>query len=97
VHQCLAENKWLGVGALINKTFVNDIISIYPNPIKTHFEITTSNGSISEIILYDSTGKELLSSSGNYMNVEQIPPGIYFIQIFDADGKLNSIKKIIKH
>lgn len=92
-----AENKWLGVGSLTNRSLINDLISIYPNPIKTHFEVSNSDYSISKIILYSSLGKELIRCSGNHMNIEQIPTGIYFVQIFDAGGKLNCIKKVIKH
>lgn len=70
----------------------NDIsIQIYPNPaINTLF----INKRIAKAIIYDLSGKEIINTYDNIINVENLDSGIYFIKIMINEDEY--LKKFIK-
>jgi len=73
----------------------SDIISIYPNPIHTsaifRFDYSKFKKEIQTLLLYDVFGKkvreEKFSSSEFIFERNNLPPGIYFYNIFSAENK----------
>ena len=81
----------------------NDVISIYPNPVKEllniKFEMINEN---LEVKILNSIGQlikeEKISNQTNsaYISTNDLHSGIYLISIFDSNGKLIAVKKFVK-
>jgi hypothetical protein len=72
-------------------------IIAYPNPANNNIYFIQKNTK-SEIVkteLYDLSGKNIMSTQHEYLEVQNIPSGIYFYQVHCADGNTYS-GKIIK-
>lgn len=88
----------------ITKSFTDVLsrkqISIYPNPVKTDITLYIQgyDASQGEYIIYDMSGKTLLSSKFNgettVINLQQFPKGSYLMHLL-LDGDV-STWKIIK-
>lgn len=64
-------------------------ITLHPNPMQERLTVSTSNGVVVEAIkLYDTTGKLIVSVSGEQkiINVANLSSGIYFISIETNNG-----------
>lgn len=77
---------------------VNDVdskdISVFPNPAKNKVSI---NGEYSSLKMYNSIGAIVLtqSSQSNYINIEDMPKGIYIIEFSDKAKVISRTKLII--
>ena len=75
--------------------FLNDLM-IYPNPVKRGFYL---NGSVlGNIHIYNTSGYRVRSISdletyGNYINIQEFPPGVYFMKL---EGSKMEYLKILK-
>lgn len=72
-------------------------MNIYPNPSSSQIFIESSH-SFSEYTIFDSRGKIYQSISkieGNAIDINNLPRGIYFIQLFDKQGFI-MINKFVK-
>tara|TARA_R110001606_G_scaffold6617_1_gene29697 strand:+ start:6220 stop:8373 length:2154 start_codon:yes stop_codon:yes gene_type:complete len=68
-------------------------ISLYPNPVNSILNIQYQ-GSL-EAKVFDSLGREILSSTTKSINMRQLPAGVYIIQTIDKSiNKTNSYKVI---
>ena len=75
--------------------FLSDDIVVYPNPVRSSFNI---NIATSNIIIYDVNGKKVKEFSGNFnadssFSIEGIKKGFYLLKVSNKDGK--SYKKLI--
>ncbi len=83
-----------------NNLFLNDIseprqsISISPNPTDGLFKIATAEA-ISEIQIHDQTGRCILKTVSNSVDITSQPNGVYFATIQDSNGAVWK-RKIIK-
>ncbi len=74
-------------------------IDIFPNPAKTQLSIKSDNHITLRYELINMTGKKVLSGkkeTGEIINIENLPEGIYFLQLFDKNNKIVTSEKIIK-
>jgi len=80
---------------LNNEEFSADFIDVFPNPIK---DVVTVNAKITvkSVQIYDLSGKVLLISNDNVINIANFAKGIYLMKIIDENGNVVS-KKIIKN
>jgi len=70
--------------------------AVYPNPVKDVLTINTNNSVIiSQIILYDVMGKQLIATTNTTLDISNLNKGVYFIRIMTSDKKVFT-KKIIK-
>jgi hypothetical protein len=69
--------------------------TLFPNPVKSSFEISTSE-TIDNVIVYNLSGKEMfnINQINNKFDASSLPSGIYFVQINTENGLVT--KKIIK-
>lgn len=83
------------------KSFPEDVISYYPNPVKEELYIKwelINDNVVNEIQLYDVNGKMLASLSGlekvNHTNLQfsKLPANIYLILMMYKNGDVKSIK-----
>ena len=75
--------------------FLSDDIVVYPNPVRSSFNI---NIATSNIIIYDVNGKKVKEFSSNFnadssFSIEGIKKGFYLLKVSNKDGK--SYKKLI--
>ena len=83
------ESETLGV----NPNFMNEAISIYPNPTTNKIYINTNLNVIS-LTLYDAIGKLIINQKTcNELNVEHLKQGLYLLKI--ESSKDDIFKKII--
>ena len=72
-------------------------IIIYPNPFNETINITLQNNQIlNKSILYDLLGKEILSTNKNELDVKELKPGVYLIQVQDNKGN-KYFQKLLKN
>lgn len=84
---------------LSNEDFSIPKFNIYPNSVMNQFTISSGNIELMDILIYDITGKLVLTKNDiynhNIISVDQLKSGFYFVQINDNLGN-TSIKRIIK-
>ncbi len=105
---CAAGNtNGCAVATGINQLIANNnMISIYPNPCNGIFHVTVSNEQLTEIKIYDVTGKLVLSKSltpalskgEGVMTVDasSLSEGVYNVSLTSSEGSLNKRIVIIK-
>jgi hypothetical protein len=75
------------------------VLSIYPNPASDFVNIVSSNGEMSELMVYDLTGRLVMNKTINSefatMNVDTLVDATYFVRIVYRDGKTSVGKLII--
>lgn len=75
-------------------------ISVYPNPADKFFVIKSDNMELGKVEIYSSNGQLRktadLEKSETAIPLENFEQGIYFLRIFDANGKLLKSDKLIK-
>ncbi len=83
----------LGVDDIENN---QSLITILPNPAQNFFSIQSKN-SIQQVTIFDASGKQIkaFSKSNNY-DISTLEKGIYFVEIIDNVGKINT-QKLIKN
>lgn len=80
---------------VIDSDFMNsELAIIYPNPTKDSFQIKSKN-KIEKVEVYSLTGQHLLNSSSHQVNVSNLNPGIYIVNIRFKNGQIIS-KKLIR-
>lgn len=72
-------------------------ISIYPNPVKESFVISTSDASaIQELCIYNNMGQMIQClnnvQSGTNISMDSYNTGLYFIKVSDKNGDIQTIK-----
>ncbi len=76
---------------------LKDNISVFPNPSNGIFTIKTNNSELTDILIYDLTGKELYNKNINVVkskiNISFLHEGCYILQLRDKNNIVN--KKII--
>lgn len=97
VSASIADNKlaWYTYTGLGTEDFQNISIEVYPNPAKETINIQ-SEKHISELIIFNIEGKELLSSfATNNVNISGLASGLYFIKM-NFDNGIQIVEKFIK-
>jgi aminopeptidase N len=83
--------------ATIDKDF--STITIGPNPTKGVFTIGNTANLTGKITVFDLGGKQLLEKAlarDASVDLENYKDGLYFVKIYDAEGKEKYVQKIIK-
>ena len=73
----------------------HDRILIHPNPVANEFNIRLNNGEkILKVMIYDTNGRIISTHNNTLINVQNLPTGIYFLNIVTNLKSYNS--KLIK-
>jgi ELWxxDGT repeat protein len=64
---------------------LQQIISVYPNPANSNLTVQVS-GTIESVLIYNTSGKLVQSEIKNTFSVENLPAGIYFLQVQTENG-----------
>ena len=87
--------KWSDFSLSQDEVMTNHNFKIYPNPVDNILNIKSENQVQS--IIYDITGKKILTSRSKNINLSLLSKGIYVIKITDEVSKLSESIKIIKN
>ena len=81
------------VEAALSVEEIDDMIRVYPNPVKDYVIIDTSEKALTKI--FDIRGVMLKSTSNQKIDISEFSPGIYILKTETTTGK-GLIKKLIK-
>ena len=72
--------------------------NLYPNPVQKELFISSSKPIIGELMIFDQTRKVVRSrqfvSSSIFVNMEDLPNGLYFLQLVDQSGNRINMKVV---
>lgn len=68
-------------------------VDFYPNPTSSHIQI---NSNFSKALIYDITGKVMISSTASVIDLSSLPNNVYILQLKNANGIGIGVAKIIK-
>ncbi len=69
----------------------NEKIQIYPNPADEFLHISHSLNSQLKSDIYDISGKKLIESVDDFIDISNLIQGIYFIKMSGSDGNIHSM------
>lgn len=79
-----------------NNYLLKTQISIYPNPIKSSFNIEISNNlKLKKVMIFNTLGKQLLKSNNSLIDISSFQKGIYLAKIITNKGFIT--QKLIKN
>jgi len=94
-------NEYLSDTRLINMLNTNNLVTIYPNPVKNdHFSITTYAAGIKTVNIYASNGS--LFTAFRFTDVKKEistaawPAGTYLVKITDSEGTITTQKLLVQ-
>jgi hypothetical protein len=100
----IIEIKSAAIASIFGKKETDSKSHIYPNPFTDKFTLETTGEAVSDLRLFDYSGKELqsvqLTQSGNngyLVDVSNEPKGIYFLQFRGENNEQLEMRKIIKY
>jgi photosystem II stability/assembly factor-like uncharacterized protein len=74
-----------------------DNVLVFPNPTKEFINVSVGGEMPKNLILFDATGKKIIETiNSSEMNLSQLSPGLYILQITAESGK-TTIKKVVKN
>ena len=97
ITNSIGEVATFSANNLSAKEFLEQAISIYPNPVSDILNIDHKLVSIEKVILYDIHGRQLKEFSGlnnNVIDMAELSQGFYFLHIETSVGVLS--KKVVK-
>jgi hypothetical protein len=65
-------------------------IKIYPNPASNFIHIELENTNTALVSIFDTRGKQVLSTSKNKMDVSQLNPGLYIVEVYQDNNSFQS-------
>jgi len=86
----------------VNNLNRNEDIVLYPNPARDELNVTyTAQSGVATISVYNLIGKVVrvfkpTNNSGAQLNIADMPSGIYFVRLQDAQGAVISTKKFTR-
>lgn|GEM_PF-556839 len=68
---------------VVSLRYIRNGVTVYPNPVKERLSLHTDYGAIQQIVIYDSTGRQVnqIAKPLNNIDVSILPKGIYIIKI----------------
>jgi hypothetical protein len=83
----------IGPAVGLNETNINNNVITYPNPFNETIHITLLNNIIfDKAVIYDLSGKEIITTYNNEIDLSNLKSGIYLIRISDKKGNTYSQK-----
>ena len=87
---------WIVTGIKAFDENIGNTINVYPNPARDILNIDAQDLENSNIKIADLFGRTILELHGSQqINIKDLKPGIYFLQVFNKE-KLIAVEKIIK-
>lgn len=81
----------------VNEVPVNNVFSISPNPAQEVVNITSKDGNVEKVVVYDMSGKVVFAETTNApmhtMNVSNLLKGMYIVKVTTAKGE--NVEKLV--
>ncbi|MCB0564966.1 MAG: T9SS type A sorting domain-containing protein [Phaeodactylibacter sp.] len=77
-------------------------VRVYPNPVQSGLFIDCDCPAGSWLVLYDAIGNKVVSDQildakdPTYSNLSGLPQGMYFLRLFDGEGQVFAVRKVVK-
>ncbi len=86
----------IGIAPLANEPLTNEMINVFPNPVKDFLRVELKNGgeTLEKLSIADNTGRTLLESSTSVINLQTLPSGTYLLRV--KTGKGEYARKVIR-
>ncbi|HRH12264.1 MAG TPA: T9SS type A sorting domain-containing protein, partial [Bacteroidia bacterium] len=89
----LVQLPTLGVTSIGERTKLNDLLSVYPNPFNTDLNIKNSWNSAIEITISDINGKLVYRQKSNLeliqVNTSELSNGLYILNVKNNESESN--------
>ncbi len=83
--------------AVVGIEEMQNVISIFPNPVQNQLNLSTSNAEISHLEIYALSGVKMINAEWNsQIDVHFLETGTYFLRGINAEGQTITTQKIIK-
>ena len=88
--------KYQAPATLSNNIISTEHLALFPNPATDTFYVNLVNGAkVSNMIIYDITGKQVKTCKQNFVDVSSMPSGLYMVKIVTNLGSV-LVSKLIK-
>jgi predicted secreted protein len=79
---------------------LNTEVKLFPNPARDEFRLVNENGRLESVRIYNSLGATVVSRSSLkdsqvIVGIQELPAGVYFVEIHTSQGRIFSRKLII--
>lgn len=95
----LPPTQLVGQNAVSTTTSVsNKSLKIFPNPASTFIQLKSMTG-VNAIIIYNLVGrriKKFIAEKGKAYPIEDLPKGMYLIQLVDSEEKIVTTQRMSK-
>ncbi|MBQ5467096.1 MAG: T9SS type A sorting domain-containing protein, partial [Muribaculaceae bacterium] len=75
----------------VEELTANSTVKVMPNP-ASDYVVATADGYITGIELINASGQVLVRNASNYINVSDIPAGVYFVRVYT--GEMVTTRKV---
>lgn len=75
----------------VEEVTANSTVKVMPNP-ASDYVVATADGYITGIELINASGQVLVRNASNYINVSDIPAGVYFVRVYT--GEMVTTRKV---
>ena len=74
----------------VEEMFLEDYLSLYPNPAHQELNITAEGYTIEEVAIYTLTGQQVLRDRpvDSPIDISNLPPGMYIVEVMIENIKL---------
>ena len=82
----------------IDNTVNAEDFFIYPNPTSDYIVVNSNNDNVLKVEVIDAMGKSMIVKeirNNNFIDIQSLKCGLYFVMIYDENNNLLSRKKII--
>jgi hypothetical protein len=84
-----------GVVVLGQKDFLENVVSVYPNPVNDIVNITADNQVIKAVTVTNTLGQTVYTGTTDKVDMSKLQTGIYIVRV-DFDNNQSVVKKIMK-
>lgn len=82
------------------KMVKSNSIAMFPNPVNTVLNFHLLNSNVQKLVVTDINGRDLMqvncTNKNGEINLENLAPGVYYVQAINADGTVDAAQKIMK-
>ncbi|MFO7873393.1 MAG: T9SS type A sorting domain-containing protein [Bacteroidales bacterium] len=84
-EEMVVDNVWADLVSSIDDIDEDQLLSVYPNPVSSQLYVS-SNSEITDITVYDITGRMLIQQTEDVIDVSGLRTGVYIIQVNTTEG-----------
>ncbi|MBC7388165.1 MAG: T9SS type A sorting domain-containing protein [Opitutaceae bacterium] len=77
----------------------SEAVSVFPNPVTNFIHWNLTGDEVKKVVIFTISGNKIMEafSSESKLNIENLNPGMYTLELFGEDNKLIKVSKIVKN